>query len=69
MGCHDSQRGTIPAMGQDLWVGGWMGWEEVEEPCCELQGTLTPLRPQVMGFYQLFNKRRPGVSCFLGNFT
>lgn len=33
-----------------------MGWEEVEEPCCELRGTLTPVEPQVMGFYQLFNK-------------
>lgn len=45
----------------------WMGWEEVKEPSCELRGTLTPVGPQLMGFYWLFNK--PGVSCFLGNFT
>jgi len=34
----DLQRGTISAVGQNLQVRGWMGWEEVEEPSCELRG-------------------------------
>lgn len=65
----EERAGTIPATGQDLRVRGWMGWEEVDEPYCELRGSLTPLKPQVMGFYRLFNQPRPGIFCFLGNFT
>lgn len=47
--------------------GSWMNWEEVEEPCCELRGTVTPVGPQVMGFYPLFTTPRPGVSSVFGN--
>lgn len=64
----NSQRGTAPAMGQDLGAGGWMGWEEVQESCCDLKQTLTPVRAQAVGFYQLFVKPSSGVSCFLDNF-
>lgn len=50
-----------------LW-GRTLGWEEVEESYCDLKQTLTPVRAQVMGFYQTFIKPSSGVFCFLDNF-
>lgn len=62
---EQSQHGTMAAVGQDVGVGGWMGWEEAEESCCDLKKTLTPVRAQVMGFYQLFIKPSCGVSSLI----